>query len=1383
MARSTLSSEAGGRRRAVTVEFRVLGAVEAVSGGQTVTVGGSRERAVLARLLVSANQVVAQDTLVDDLWPGDRTEVGGAPTVQVYVSRLRKALRTAGADDVLLTRPPGYLLVVAPDAVDATRFEMLVRAGRRSAADGRPADAAATLAEALALWRGPAYPGLAELPFARAEAARLEEIRLGAIETRIEADLACGRDAEVIGELATLTAGHPLRERLWALRMTALYRAGRQAEALRTYQDLRRHLGEELGIEPSEELRALEGAVLRQDARLARPQPKAEPTVAGRPSTPVPPLAAGPSPGVVTFMFTDVVGSTELLDRLGDDAADDLRRRHFSSLRQALRDHGGAEVKSLGDGLMAAFTSPVAALRCAIGIQQSSTDEAVAVRVGIHAGEPIAEDDDFFGTPVVVAQRLCGRAEGGQILASELVHGLVGNRAGCSFASLGGLLLKGFGEPIAACEVAWRPPEPEPVLPLPATLAPRDSFFVRPEADMARLEAAWEAARSGRRQVVLLAGEPGIGKTRRSAEIARTVHEAGAAVLHGRCDDGLGVPYQPFVEALGTYLRQAPAPVLGRLAGELARLAPEVPARFPDFPAPLTADPETERYRLFDAVAAWLAAVAEEAPAVLVVEDIHWATQPTLAMLAHVVRSGEPGRLLVVVNYRDTALDVTPALADAVADLLRQPDVERVNLGGLDRAGVAAYVEARAGHDLDAAGEELAGVLHAETAGNPFYLNEVLRHLGETGALARRDGRWSPTEVVSGIDVPDNVRDVVGRRLARLPDETRDILALAAVQGDRFDLAVLAEAAGQPYVDVLRALDAATSSRLVTEGEGWPATARFVHALVRHTVVDGLPAARRLELHRVTGAALAAVAGDTWPDHAAELAGHWLAATPPVGATADDLRRTLDYAEEAAARAVAALAYEEAAALLGRALPLARQIADPARLAALLVALGEAQYHAADAAHRQTLVDAANLALECGDGGLAARAALATQRPMVGTVAPERVTLVERVLEALGPDDSIARARALVALAGELHHTSDPRRHELARQGVAVARRLGDPTCLAWVLGFAGFALWQPENLSERVEFATELAGLAERLRDPVLEIDAGLALYYAAAMFGDFDRARPALATAARVAQDLGQPAKRLRVLWAQQNCALLDGRFGDFTRFSAEAYHFGEALGNADARMIHRVDAGTMYFLRGDLGEALEGFLIGTELIPHPCIKAGIAMACAELGQPAEAEALLADLGAPSLDGIPRDYLWLFTLVVLAFASGTLQDRELARPLYDELLPYRSQMVLAQVSAFGPVAHSLGVLAAVLGLPDEADGHFAFGAELMERTGARGLLTRTRLEWARLLLARGEAGDAERARDLAAAAKDLADELDCPALAAQAASLLAPTPPIAAA
>ncbi|HMC80223.1 MAG TPA: BTAD domain-containing putative transcriptional regulator, partial [Acidimicrobiia bacterium] len=799
------------------MEFLILGPVEVVGPGGAVAIGGSRERVLLARLLLSANQVVSSERLVDDLWEGEPTD-GALPALQVYVSRLRKALRSCGPDDVVVTRAPGYLLRVASGDLDATRFEALLSDARRQLASGGHEVASVTLRGALALWRGRALAEVADMPFARAEAARLEEARLAAVEERIEADLACGRHAELIGELAALVSEHPLRERLWAQRMLALYRVGRQAEALRAYQDLRRFLGEQLGIEPSAALSRLEAGVLRQDPELDWPP-------AGHPIPPAPPPTAVPlgshaqerfvtappaevssaaPAGVVTFLFTDLVGSTELLQQLGDDTADELRRRHFRLLREAVSARGGNEVKSLGDGLMVAFASPLAAVGCAVAVQQAVERDnrrhsgALAVRVGLHAGEPLSEDDDYFGTPVVVAKRLCDRAEGGQILASALVRALVGSRGAHTFCDLGDLTLKGLDDPVAACEVVWSVPEQGEVagqLPLPVPMQREESFpVVGRSGELERLEVAWKEASSGQRSLVLVAGEPGIGKTRLAFEAARRAHGEGAIVLFGRCDEGLGVPYQPFVEALSTYVRQTPMPALGRLAGELVRLVPDVTDRVDGLPPPLCSDPETERYRLFDAVAAWLAAASETAPVVLVVDDLHWATRATLFLLRHLVRSAEQLRLLVVVTYRDTEPDFAPEAADATVDLLRRPGVARIALCGLDEAGVEAFMESRARHELDDDARALARVVHGETAGNPFFVGQVFRHLAETGAVVRQAGRWVAGQPDAEISIPDDVRDVVGRRLAHLPEETRDVLTLAAVAGERFELATLVTA-------------------------------------------------------------------------------------------------------------------------------------------------------------------------------------------------------------------------------------------------------------------------------------------------------------------------------------------------------------------------------------------------------------------------------------------------------------------------------------------------------------------------------------------------------------------------------------------------------------
>ena len=254
------------------VEFGILGPLEIAAGGQPLPVQGARTRAVLAMLLVHANQVVPADRLTAELWAGQPADRAAA-SLQVRVSQLRKALRAAGEADRLMTRPPGYLIRVTPGELDAPRFEHLARDGETALAAGDGALAARRLDEALGLWRGAALADVDDAPFAQAEARRLEERRLAALESRAEARLACGGHRELIGELETLTAAHPLRERLWAHRMLALYRAGRQAEALRAYRDLRAILTGELGIEPSPALRELEGRILRQDAALAPPAP------------------------------------------------------------------------------------------------------------------------------------------------------------------------------------------------------------------------------------------------------------------------------------------------------------------------------------------------------------------------------------------------------------------------------------------------------------------------------------------------------------------------------------------------------------------------------------------------------------------------------------------------------------------------------------------------------------------------------------------------------------------------------------------------------------------------------------------------------------------------------------------------------------------------------------------------------------------------------------------------------------------------------------------------------------------------------------------------------------------------------------------------------
>jgi WD40 repeat protein/DNA-binding SARP family transcriptional activator/KaiC/GvpD/RAD55 family RecA-like ATPase len=408
---------------------------------------GRRERAVLTALVLAAGDVVGTERLIAALWNGSPPR-SAAKNVQNCVLRLRKAL----GSDVIETRPPGYRLVVPADAIDARRFEDLVVVGRAARVNGTPDRAVAALRQALALWRGPPLEDLRGWDPADGEATRLSELRRVAAEELMDAELACGNHASCVADLERMAGEEPFRERRWALLMLALYRVGRQADALRTYQRARTALGTELGIEPGPELRALERAIVAQDPSLDLPAPPVE----QQRRTAEPP---GETAGVVFILFTDTVASTEVLDRLGDEATDELRRAQFRELRAAVAAHAGQEVKGVGDGLMVTFTSGADAVACAIEMQRAvaaanrDAPEPLAVRVGLHVGEPVRDDGDLYGASVVIASRLCETAAPGQILASDLVRELVAPRRRFEFAEAGSIALKGLADPVAAVEV------------------------------------------------------------------------------------------------------------------------------------------------------------------------------------------------------------------------------------------------------------------------------------------------------------------------------------------------------------------------------------------------------------------------------------------------------------------------------------------------------------------------------------------------------------------------------------------------------------------------------------------------------------------------------------------------------------------------------------------------------------------------------------------------------------------------------------------------------------------------------------------------------------------------------------------------------------------
>jgi DNA-binding SARP family transcriptional activator/streptogramin lyase len=413
------------------MQFRILGPLEVEAEGRVLKLGGAKPRGLLALLLLHANEAVSRDRLMSELWGDDPPETA-ATAIQVHVSQLRKVL----GPDVIVTKPPGYLIRTRDGELDLERFEQAVARARTAEAT----EAAELLREALLLWRGHPLADL-DASLGRGERARLEEQWLAALEQRIDADLELGRHAELVPELEGLVREHPLRERLRGQLMLALYRCGRQADALEVYRSGRRVLDEELGLEPGEELRRLERAILAQDDSLAAPAAAAKARPAQVPT------------GTVTFLFSDIEGSTRLVQELGDEYGE-LIEQHQSLLQAALEEHGGEAVTNQADAFFFAFRRARDAVEGAIELQKSLAQApwpggaTVRVRVGIHTGEPGIGETGYHGLDVVRAARISGAAHGGQILISSATRDLVGAALkDVSFDDLGPQRLKDLDRP------------------------------------------------------------------------------------------------------------------------------------------------------------------------------------------------------------------------------------------------------------------------------------------------------------------------------------------------------------------------------------------------------------------------------------------------------------------------------------------------------------------------------------------------------------------------------------------------------------------------------------------------------------------------------------------------------------------------------------------------------------------------------------------------------------------------------------------------------------------------------------------------------------------------------------------------------------------------
>lgn len=632
--------------------------------------------------------------------------------------------------------------------------------------------------------------------------------------------------------------------------------------------------------------------------------------------------------GTVTVLFTDLVDSTRLNQRLGDDEARTVGRSIEEMARRVVDAHRGVLIKEMGDGLMAAFASARRAIAASREIQgemrrrhRAGLDDAVAMRIGLHTGEVIAEDGDIHGETVIIAKRIEGLAPPGGVLASETVHGVLGT-ARSELVDHGTAELKGI-------DAEWR----LFLVPLldeddgdTTGLADGDATpYVGRAAERAQIEAMVAAAAEGRGGMVLIAGEAGLGKSRLALEAAAVGERLGMTVLTGHClDMASPPPYQPTIDHIEQATRNSSTEqlrlALGENAPEVAKLMPSLRQRYDDIPPPPDLPPEQERRYMLHGVGEFIERAARNRPLLLVFEDLHWADESTLLLLRHLGPRIPQTPLLVIGTYRVDELDSDRPLTSALGPLRRDVGAAEIRLRTVDRDEVAAILAARAGQPPP---DDLVDLVLDETQGNPYFVEEVYRHLRDHGRLFAVDGSWRRDFSIGATEVPQSVRLILERRLDQLDPEHRKVLSAAAVIGRTFAFEHLAAAGNADEDALFDALEAAERLHLIEERPSdRDARYAFVQEQIRQTLLGELSLPRRQRLHLRIADALEADGRDRAP---IELAHHLHEAGPAAPAA-----RTVAALLEAAAAAMDALAFEDSLRHLHRAEPLVEAAVRPA---------------------------------------------------------------------------------------------------------------------------------------------------------------------------------------------------------------------------------------------------------------------------------------------------------------------------------------------------------------------------------------------------------------------------------------------------------------------
>ncbi|MCU1464217.1 MAG: ATPase [Actinomycetia bacterium] len=852
-------------------------------------------------------------------------------------------------------------------------------------------------------------------------------------------------------------------------------------------------------------------------------------------------------------------------------------------------------------------------------------------------------------------------------------------------------------------------------VPLPSALAHEAPFVGRSNELDALAEELARVRGSGLRGVVLR-GEPGIGKTTLLAAFARSVVSmADATVVYGRCDE-TGVPLQPFRSVLADCVEHAPVDLLAdhvaRSGGELARICPQLATRVETAPDPTVSDDATERFLVFEAATDLLRRIATRRPLVLMFDDLQWAEPTASLMLRHITHALADASVLIVASSRESGEHASAQLRAALADLERG-DHRGLQLAGFDDDELADLVAIAAPVTGDVEARSVATALRLETAGNPLYASQLIRHWVESGRLDDTGVTTSDLPATSEEGVPPSLRDVVWSRVNALGADASRILTAASVLGIEFSEEVLVDMIGLPESVVVETLDTATRAGLLVDAGSVRRSTRFVHALVANALYADLGRSLRVRLHGQAARALEQRTEDIGPDVVVQLARHCARAGWP-----DAAQRWSTLAGD---QAFEQLAPTEASHHYRIALDMAIATHRPdAECADLLVRLGDAQLRAGDPEAQDTVAQGADLARRSGARDALIRAALASNPGFMrlDPRAPEYLATVEAAVAVADQADTATYARLLALLAQCLVFTPDAeRRIASAHQALELADAHHDPTLLARIAPGVLWGLWEPGSADVRSRVAAKAVAVSEASGDPRLEFGAHLLAFDIAIESADHVTAARSLAKLRATARTVGEPRLRWTVGIAEAFTATMAGRLVEAESVATKTLELGMQIGAPDAFTFF---AGELFVIGTFAGRHHELFpLVEQATKDDPAalaFKLAYGIICTAVGRDQTAREILDDGMASGFAALPVDNIWTTCIIAYAILAIELDHVDAAAQLLPVIEPLANDVAFNGVTSQGPIAAYIGKLESLLGRHDDAEVHLRAALDVAE-------------------------------------------------------------------